>query len=326
MPVHNWSRHHRIWLHLLQPRQLGRSLTMAIICMAAAMLVSTVSVFAAQLIDARGRSVEIAPAARIVTLGSDVTEIVYELGAGDRIIGVDRASKYPSSVNEKPNVGSRRQLSVEGLVALQPDLILAANDIGPPEAIDVLASLQTPVIFVPQENSPDGIRAKIDMIATALELENEGKVLSQRVLDDFHSAAGLASSVSVQDRKKVVFFHGLIKLSAAGAGTAADAIIRYAGGLNPMDVVQGYKAASEEKLIELAPDIILMMGDGKGGPTPDQVFGIPALGATPAGENRQLIVLDGAYMIGFGPRTAQTIRELAQALYPTSGSDKVSAN
>lgn len=302
-----------------QTGMLGRKV--AAIFLGISALMTSYSGYAAEVVDARGRVVETGAAAKIVTLGSDVTEIVYELGAGDKVIGIDRASKYPPSVNAKPNVGSRRQLSVEGLVALQPDLIIAANDIGPPEAIDVLASLQTPVVFVPQENSPDGIRAKIELIASALDMEKEGQLLSRRVIEDFASAADLASGVAIADRKKVIFFHGLIKLSAAGAGTAADAIIRYAGGLNPMDVVQGYKAASEEKLIELAPDVILMMGDGKGGPTPDQVFANPALAATPAGRNRHLIVLDGTYMIGFGPRTAATIRELAEALYQVSDAE-----
>jgi iron complex transport system substrate-binding protein len=58
------------------------------------------------------------------------------------------------------------------------------------------------------------------------------------------------------------------------------------------------------------------MGDGKGGPTPREVFGNRALAATPAAANGALIVLDGAYMIGFGPRTADAIRDLANALYP----------
>lgn len=310
---------------MLRLEKLFEAIRTTALCLAIVMLGGS-AVFAEELVDARGRAVDVRAAQRIVTLGSDVTEIVYELGGGDRIIGVDRASKYPSSVTAKPNVGSRRQLSVEGLVALRPDLILAANDIGPPEAIDVLASLQTPVVFVPQENSPDGIRAKIEMIAAAIDKREEGRALSLRVLDDFNSAAGLASSIATEDRQKVIFFHGLIKLSAAGAGTAADAIIRYAGGLNPMDVVQGYKAASEEKLIELAPDVILMMGDGKGGPTSDQVFANPALSATPAGRNRHLIVLDGTYMISFGPRTAKTIRELAQALYPVTDAGKAPGN
>ncbi|WP_292499650.1 hemin ABC transporter substrate-binding protein [Mesorhizobium sp.] len=267
-------------------------------------------------VDAAGRTVATGPATRILTLGSDVTEIVDALGAGERIIAVDRGSKYPAAVAQKPNVGYRRQLSVEGLVALRPDLILAAQDSGPPEAIEVLKSLAIPVVFVPEDNSPQGIERKITLIAAALRLEDKGREVSRRVLDAFRAAADLTAKIPAERRKKVVFFHGLVRLSAAGAGTAADAIIRYAGGINPMAVVKGYKPASEEKLIEMAPDVILMMSDGKGGPTAEQVFGTRALSATPAAKTKALIVLDGAYMIGFGPRTADAIRDLAQALYP----------
>ncbi|MER8576437.1 ABC transporter substrate-binding protein [Mesorhizobium sp. M1338] len=266
-------------------------------------------------VDALGPTVAPGPGTRILTLGSDVTEIVHALGAGGRIVGVDRGSKYPPSVTQKPNVSYRRRLSVEGLASLRPDLILAAEDSGPPEAVEVLKSLAIPVVFIPQDNSPQGIERKITL-AAALGLEDKGKVVSAEVLTAFQAAADLASKIPPGRRKKVMFFHGLVKLSAAGAGTSADAIIRYAGGLNPMDVVQGYKAASEEKLIEMAQDVIVMMSDGKGGPTPEQVFANRALAATPASVNKALIVLDGAYMIGFGPRTSDAIRDLAKALYP----------
>lgn len=268
--------------------------------------------------DALGRTVAPGSATRILTLGSDVTEIVHALGAGERIIAVDRGSKYPPEVAGKPNVGYRRQLSVEGLSGLRPDLILAAEDSGPPEAVEVLKSLAIPIVFIPQDNSGEGIDRKITLIAASLGLEDKGRMVSADVLSAFQAAADLAAKIPPERRKKVVFFHGLVKLSAAGAGTSADAIIRYAGGLNPMDVVQGYKAASEEKLVEMAPDVILMMSDGKGGPTPEQVFANRALAATPAAANKALIVLDGAYMIGFGPRTADAIRDLAKALYPDS--------
>lgn len=271
---------------------------------------------AAEVVDARQRAVETGAATRIVTLGSDVTEIVHALGAGDRIVAIDRGSTYPQAVTSKPNVGYRRRLSVEGLAALAPDLILAAEDIGPPEAVDVLSSLAIPIVFVPEDNSAEGIRRKIDLIATALELRDKGQEVSRAVMTAFDAVTKLTADIPADKRKKVIFFHGLVRLTAAGAGTAADAIINYAGGANPMAVANGYKAASEEKLIELAPDVILMMGNGKGGPTPDEVFSIPALAATPAAKNRALIVLDGAYMIGFGPRTADAIRDLAQALYP----------
>ncbi|RVB77636.1 MULTISPECIES: ABC transporter substrate-binding protein [unclassified Mesorhizobium] len=296
-----------------------RSSNMAVLLLALSVLAPSCgfkALAAETVVDASGRTVATGPATRILTLGSDVTEIVDELGAGERIIAVDRGSKYPAAVAQKPNVGYRRQLSVEGLVALRPDLILAAQDSGPPEAIEVLKSLAIPVVFVPEDNSPQGIERKITLIAAALRLEDKGREVSRRVLDAFRAAADLTAKIPAERRKKVVFFHGLVRLSAAGAGTAADAIIRYAGGINPMAVVKGYKPASEEKLIEMAPDVILMMSDGKGGPTAEQVFGTRALSATPAAETKALIVLDGAYMIGFGPRTADAIRDLAQALYP----------
>ena len=295
----------------------GQSLILlALLWLVAGLSIWTSMASAAEVVDARGGIVETGNGKRIVILGSDITEIVYALGAGDRIIAVDRASKYPPAAAAKPNVGYRRKLSVEGLVALGPDLILAAEDIGPPEAVDVLTSLAVPIVFVPEDNSREGIQRKIDLIAAALELHDRGGKLSGTVIAAFDSATKLTSDLPLEQRKKVVFFHGLVRLTAAGAGTAADAIIRYAGGVNPMAAVDGYKAASEEKLVELAPDVILMMGDGKGGPTAEDVFSIPALAATPAARTKALIVLDGAYMIGFGPRTADAIRDLAKALYP----------
>ncbi len=265
--------------------------------------------------DALGRTVEVPPATRILTLGSDVTEIVYALGAGERVTAVDRGSRFPEDTASKPNVGYRRQLAAEGIVSLSPDLILAAEDIGPAEVVEVLKTLAIPIVFVPEDNSGAGISRKIALIAATLALDAQGETLSATVARDLDAATALTAHIPEAERKKVVFFHGLLRLTAAGNGTAADAIIKLAGAKNPMDVVDGYKAASEEKLIELAPDTILMMGNGNGGPTAAEVFSNRALSATPAARTQSLVVLDGAYMIGFGPRTAGAVRDLATALY-----------
>ncbi len=273
-------------------------------------------------VDAFGRQVKIVSLERIVTLGPDVTEIAFALGAGERIIGLDRSSKYPAETAEKPNVGYRRALSAEGLLALRPDLIIAAEDIGPPEVVDILKSLSIAVVFVPEDNSLAGIAKKIALIAATLDRDAEGQELSRSVSADFEAAARLAERVPDHARKKVLFFHGLLRLSAAGDETAADAIIGHAGGINPFTGVKGYKAVSEEVLLDMAPDTILMMGNGAGGPTPEEVFAVPALRTTPAAANRSLIVLDGPFMLGFGPRTAEAIRDLATALYPEFVADQ----
>ncbi|RLP23261.1 ABC transporter substrate-binding protein [Mesorhizobium sp. YM1C-6-2] len=264
--------------------------------------------------DAFGRDVRVGSAERIVTLGPDVTEIAFALGVGDRIVGLDRSSRYPAEAAEKPNVGYRRSLSAEGLLALRPDLIIAAQDIGPPEVVDILKGLSIAVVFVPEDNSLQGIGRKIGLVAATL--DRDGEELARSVKADFEAAARMAERVPEAARKKVLFLHGLARLTAAGDGTAADAIIGYAGATNPFDGVNGYKAASEEALLAMAPDTILMLGDGNGGPTPEEVFAVPALRNTPAAANRSLLVLDGPYMLGFGPRTAGAIRDLALALYP----------
>ncbi len=264
--------------------------------------------------DAFGRDVQVESAERIVTLGPDVTEIAFALGVGDRIVGLDRSSRYPAEAMEKPNVGYRRSLSAEGLLALRPDLIIAAQDIGPPEVVDILKGLSIAVVFVPEDNSLQGIGRKIGLVAATL--DRDGEELARSVKADFEAAARMAQRVPEAARKKVLFLHGLARLTAAGDGTAADAIIGHAGATNPFDGVNGYKAASEEALLTMAPDTILMLGDGNGGPTPEEVFAVPALRNTPAAANRSLIVLDGPYMLGFGPRTASAIRDLTMALYP----------
>ncbi|ANG97835.1 ABC transporter substrate-binding protein [Brucella pseudogrignonensis] len=254
-------------------------------------------------------------ASRIVSLGPDVTEIIFALGAGDKIIAVDRSSKYPAETATKANVGYRRSLSPEGILTLNTDLIIASEDIGPPETTDVLNQSAVEILYIPVDNSRAGLVKKIGLIAKRLDLEKEGDALTQKVIDDFDAATAYASKISADKQKKVVFFHGLSRLSGAGSDTAADAFIRYAGGINPLSVYSGYKPVSEEWLVKAEPDVVLMLSDGNGGPTREEVFSHKALQQTPAAKSQSLVVLEGPYMLGFGPRTAEAIRKLAAALY-----------
>lgn len=257
-------------------------------------------------------------AGRIVSLGPDVTEIIYALGAGHRIVAVDRSSKYPADTANKINVGYRRSLSAEGVLALDADLILASEDIGPPEVTDVLNHSGTEIVYVPEDNSREGLVRKIALIAGRLGLRDEGERLTAKVVADFDAALAYADQISEGRRRKVVFFHGLSRLTGAGSDTAADAFIRHAGGINPLSVYSGYKSVSEEWLLKAAPDVVLMLSDGNGGPRAENVFAAKALQRTPAARDKALIVLDGPYMLGFGPRTAEAVRTLASALYDRS--------
>jgi iron complex transport system substrate-binding protein len=101
-----------------------------------------------------------------------------------------------------------------------------------------------------------------------------------------------------------------------GRGTAADAIIRLAGGVNAADAIDGYKPMTDEGVIAAAPDVVLKMNNGNMVGSPDDIFSLPAFAATPAAATRALIGMDGLYLLGFGPRSPNAVRDLAAALYP----------
>ncbi|WP_333818365.1 ABC transporter substrate-binding protein, partial [Tabrizicola sp.] len=104
-------------------------------------------------------------ATKVITLGGSVTEIAVALGAQDRIIARDTTSNFPESIEALPDVGYIRALSPENVLALDPGLIVAEGDAGPPEAVDVLKAAGIPFILVPEATDPAGIAAKIEAVA-----------------------------------------------------------------------------------------------------------------------------------------------------------------
>ncbi len=304
------------------PAFLGRrgQILLGALVAVAMTLVSLVDVVAAErtIVDASGRSVTVGDARRIVTIGGDVTETVYALGAADRVVARDQTSVYPPAVFEKPDVGYMRALSAEGVLSVAPDLILAAEGAGPEATLDILKSAAVPIVFVPKGETPAGAAAKIRLIAAALGLEEKGAALAGSVGADFEAVEAAIAKLPPESRKRVVFllsFQGGKPL-AAGSGTAADAMIGLAGGVNPLHEIAGYRPAAEEAIAAAAPDAVLMMTRGaEDAPKAEEIFAAPAFAATPAARSQALIVMDAA-LLNFGPRAAAAARDLAHRLYP----------
>lgn len=258
-------------------------------------------------------------AQRIITVGSDITEIVYALGGGDRIVATDRSANWPEEVIEKATLGQRRKLSAEGILALQPDLILLSRNFGPPEILDVLMASGARVVQVPEGRDRKGIREKIRLVGAELGQAAEAEQLVAQSDAEIDAVQSALSSIPEDKRVRVVFLHSVAggkASSAAGGDTPAGLIIELAGGVNALKSMSGYKEATAEALILGAPDAVLMTVGTDGGRNPDEVFAVPALRGTPAQLNRRLIQMDASFMLGFGPRTGAAIRTLAQALYP----------
>ncbi|HEY0236893.1 MAG TPA: hemin ABC transporter substrate-binding protein [Afipia sp.] len=271
--------------------------------------------------DARGREVNVDNPQRIVSIGGAVTEILYALGLQDRIVGIDTTSLYPhGALSDKPNVGYMRQLSPEGVLGLDPKLILAVEGSGPKETLDVLESAKVPLISVPDAFTEEGLVRKIGLVAHAMGADARGECLTKAVSTDLASLKELRARIDKPVRVMFVmsFLNG--RAMIAGRKTAADAIIALSGGVNAVGDFDGYKPVNDEAIVAAKPDVILTMQRGKEQLEADAVFANPAFALTPAAANKAFIAMDGLYLLGFGPRTAAAAHDLALQLYPSIAS------
>lgn len=259
---------------------------------------------------------------RIVAIGGSLTEIVYALGEEHRLIARDSTSAFPKAAMELPDVGYIRQLSPEGVLSVNPDMILALEGFGPPEAADVITEAGIPVVVIPDGYDSGSIVEKIRATARALGREKAGEQLALKT--DAQLAAAKAAADGIADKRKVLFLLSAQggRLMAGGSHTHADGIIALAGGVNAMPGFDGYKQVSNEAVIQSAPDLILRMRGG-GDPSSDaEVLAHPAIAATPAGKAGKVVGMDGLFILGFGPRTAEAAHQLSEILYgdiPASG-------
>ncbi|WP_274426043.1 heme/hemin ABC transporter substrate-binding protein [Chelativorans sp. YIM 93263] len=255
---------------------------------------------------------------RLVVIGGSLTEIVYALGEEENLVARDSTSTFPPEAAELPDIGYMRQLSPEGVLSVSPTAILALEGSGPPETVDVLEKASVPMVIVPESFHREGILDKIRFVGAALNAQDEAEELAADVSQEI--AAAQRQTENVTERKRVLFVLSMEggRLLASGTGTAADGIIAMAGGINAVGVFPGYKQLTDEAVVEARPDVVLLMDRGGDFDTGDEeLFANPALAGTPAGQNKAVVRMDGSYLLGFGPRTAGAVRDLATALYDT---------
>lgn len=278
---------------------------------------------AAALLAAHFSSPAAAEPQRIVSIGGAATEILYQVGQGDRIVGVDTTSLFPpDALQTKPNVGYLRAISAEGVLSLSPDLILMEKDAGPPETVALLEQSGIEIVRVAPGYEMEALPQKIRQVADAVGKGDDGARIAAKVEGDLAALQKDLSSVTT--RKRVLFILSLVdgRPMAAGTGTAADAIIRLAGAENVFSEVKGYKTISPEAAAALKPEAILMITRSGAPQEGTDILKQPAFVETPAAKTGSFIKMDGLYLLGFGPRTPDAARELAARLYPEIGLEK----
>lgn len=255
---------------------------------------------------------------RIVSLSGSATEALFQLGLGDQIVGLDVTSTYPAeSVASLPKLGHVRQLNVEGVLSLNPTLIVLEESDAASSAISMLEEAGLEVIRLPAEDTMDKALAQAKILAQRLGAEQELKEIEAAHRQKQQQLQQMLSAQEDGYRPKVLFIYarGKGSLQVAGKDTAAEVMIDLAGGQNAVTSFEGFRALSTEGLLQAQPDVLLLFASGLeslGGPA--GLLAMPGVAQTPAGQHQRIVAMDGLYLLGFTLRAPEAAAELAKAL------------
>jgi iron complex transport system substrate-binding protein len=259
-----------------------------------------------------------AQAPRIVSVGGAITEVIYALDGESLLVGVDSTSLYPEAAKALPQIGYMRAVSSEGVLALRPTLVISTTAGGPATSFEQIKAAGVQIIVLPDRYDYDSVVAKFEAVGKAIGREKEAEAWIARGRADMTELAGKLAKADGKPRVLLLLGMGGGAPQAAGTGTAAEGIIRLAGGINAIEGYHGYRPLTPEGVISSRPDFVVithqtaqLLGSAKA--VLDQQ---PALRETPAGRANRILVFDTALLLGFGPRTPQAARDLAQALHP----------
>lgn len=269
--------------------------------------------------SADGREVTVTDVSRIVPLWGNITEVLFELGLGDNIVGRDAATTFAEAAH-LPVVTQAHDVSAESVLSLKPTLVLANPDTGPPAAIDQIRNVGVPVVVLDNPQSVAEIEERIEAIAAVVGLPEAGEALAAEA-----RAAIEAEQEAIPrdvDPPKVAFLYlrgqaGVYLI--AGPGSGADSIIEAAGGVDAgtaMGLDRSFTPITSEALVKAAPDVILLTTTGLesvGGL--DGLLGIPGIAQTPAGQQRRVIAVEDGLLYSFGSRTPEALRQIIQQLH-----------
>lgn len=265
---------------------------------------------------------------RIVSLNGAITETLIELGLEDSLVGVDVSSTYPESVTELPNIGYYRRLSDEGILGLDPTLIIGEDEAGPASVINRLRAADASLKLIETTLDEDGVIQRMEDVAQAVELEEKGAAFIEQFRSDLDAAKNAPGLDADAPKPKVlgVYARGAGLSMVGGSNTPFDVVIQLAGAENAVSDLVEFQPLSPEALAMSNADIILIPNDGLealGGI--EGLLNFPGVKQTPAGKEQRILHYDDQLLLGLGPRLPSIITELRADIAKAMGEDVVNA-
>ncbi len=265
-----------------------------------------------------------ADAKRLVCVGGALTEMVFALEAQQFLVGVDTTSLFPEAARSLPSVGYSRALSAEGVLSLTPTQVLATEDAGPPAVLRQLTAAGIAVAVLKANHRFEGMLERVAQVGEITSRPQQAAALAKRLREEWvrtqtqvnaDQARWMAQRKGAPLRVLFVLSHSTSQIMVAGAATAAQAVIEYAGAVNAISGFNGFKPMTPEAALAAQADVILGTDQGMKavGGLPG-LLRLPGLAETPAGLAKRVVSVEAMLLLGFGPRLPAAVRDLSAGL------------
>ena len=254
---------------------------------------------------------------KTIVAGGSLTEIIYFLNEEEKLVAVDITSNYPEKATELPSIGYVRTLSTEGVLSLDPNLILGEEDMGPPLVIDQIKSTGVDLRVIEEDYTLDSIIGKILCVGEILGVKEKATKLINSELQKNIDNLIDTKLAGVNKNKKVMIILGMDGTSpmVAGLQTSGNGFIGMIGASNIMSSFEGWKPVSAESILVQNPDLIIITNRGLNNfGTIEKLAQHPSLAFTNAAQNLNILAIDGMSLLGFGPRTIEVANTVAEKL------------
>lgn len=260
--------------------------------------------------------------AGIITLAPHLTETVFALGQGNRVIAVGSFCDYPPEANDLPRVGGYIDPDLERITILRPSLLILP---GKHEEVAAYAKIENIPVLNVHMDSLETIDEGIRTIADALGCPERGDALRAEIKQGLDK---VQAAVAGRPRPKVLIItgrgeHDLNSLFTVGGGSFVSEVVELAGGDNIFrDTSEAYFEASKETVVMKAPEVILEFHAGERLSDAEKAAyiadwkGLPSL---PAVGTDRIYIITEASALRPGPRVTEIAREIAGLLHPESG-------
>jgi len=249
---------------------------------------------------------------RLLVMGTAVGELVYAFGYGDSVVARDISCEFPEAIQAKPAIGYFRQVAAEGVLSMQPSAILSTEAAGPPNVIQQLKASGLPVHLFSDEPDLDTLRNKIWKMGALFDAPERAGELVEKLDNE------LAAIPQREAEPASVLFllspPGSDRLLAAGSGTAADAMIRLAGGKNAFADLRGFRPIASELIAARRPEIVLMPSSAEAA-SYNLSVGNTAIDRLVEQGHTRIVRIDLAETLAFGIRTGEAAANLHSAMY-----------